>query len=147
MLWFCRNIKKLPWSAYLKFKTKFSENGVPSFSCLLLHHCFFSFFLRLWKALNRSKLYYIMVKSDKKWSNFKQTMAHLLSIVNEQQAPIDEENLRILCTRQNIWDHFWLAREDFSALPEARQLQMLRKFYYDLLPTLSSARTHSFNID
>ena len=42
---------------------------------------------------------------------------------------------------------FWLAREDFSALPEARQLLMLRKFYFDLLPTLLGARTNSFNID
>ena len=74
-------------------------------------------------------------------------MAHLLSIVNQQQAPIDEEKLRILCTRQNIWDHFRLAREDFSALSEAKQLQMLRKFYFDLLPTLSSARSSAFNIN
>ena len=52
-------------------------------------------------------------------------MANLLSIVNQQQTPIDEEKLRILCMRQNIWDHFAIAREDFSALSEAKQLQML----------------------
>ena len=74
-------------------------------------------------------------------------MAYLLSIVNQQQAPIDEEKLRISCTRQNIWDHFGLAREDISALSEAKQLQMLRKFCFDLLPTLSSARLNAFNID
>ena len=54
-------------------------------------------------------------------------MAHLLSIVNQQKGLIDEEKLRILCTRQNIWDHFGLAREDFSALSEAKQFQMLPK--------------------
>ena len=52
-------------------------------------------------------------------------MANLLSIVNQQQTPIDEEKLRILCMRQNIWDHFAIAPEDFSALSEAKQLQML----------------------
>ena len=73
-------------------------------------------------------------------------MAHLLRIVNQQKALIDEEKLRILCTRQNIWDHFGLAREDFSALSEAKQFQMLPKLYFDLLPTLSSARLNAFNI-
>ena len=51
-------------------------------------------------------------------------MANLLGIVNQQQAPIAsiDEKLRILCTRQNIWDYSGLEREDFSALPESRQL-------------------------
>ena len=43
-------------------------------------------------------------------------MANLLGIVNQQQAPIasiDEEKLRILCTRQNKWDYSGLEREDF----------------------------------
>ena len=63
-------------------------------------------------------------------------MVHLLSIVN-QQAPIDDEKLRILCTHKNIWNHFGIAREECSTLSEAKQLQMLRKFYFDLLPSLS----------
>ena len=74
-------------------------------------------------------------------------MAYLLSTVNQQQAPINEEKLSILCTLHNIWDHFELAREDFSALSEAKQLQMLRKFYFDLLPALSIAKSNAFNID
>ena len=74
-------------------------------------------------------------------------MANLLSIVNQQQTPIDEEKLRILCMRQNIWDHFGIAREDFSALSEAKQLQMLRRLYFDFLPTLSNVKTNLFNID
>ena len=73
-------------------------------------------------------------------------MANLLSIVNQQQTPIDEEKLRILCMRQNIWDHFGIAREDFSALSEAKQLHMLRRFYFDFLPTLSNVKTNLFNI-
>ena len=74
-------------------------------------------------------------------------MAYLLSIVNQQQAPINEEKLSILCTWHNMCDHFGLAREDFSALSEAKQLQMLRKFYFDLLPALSIAKSNAFNID
>ena len=73
-------------------------------------------------------------------------MTNPLGIVKQQQAPIDEEKLKILCTRQNIWDYFGLEREDFSALPESRQLQLLRKFYFELLPSLSSTRSN-FNID
>ena len=46
-------------------------------------------------------------------------MANLLGIV-KQQVPIDEEKLRILCTRQNIWDYFGLERDDFSALAESK---------------------------
>lgn len=69
-------------------------------------------------------------------------MVHLLSIVN-QQAPIDEEKLKILCTHKNIWDHFGIAREECSTLSEAKQLQMLRKFYFDLLPSLSRSAASS----
>ena len=75
-------------------------------------------------------------------------MANLLGIVNQQQVPIAsiDEKLRILCTRQNIWDYSGLEREHFSALPESRQLQLLRKFYFDILPSLSNAKSNS-NID
>ena len=67
-------------------------------------------------------------------------MAHLLNIVKQQQqAPIDEEKLRILCLQHNIWDHFGVAREKFSAFSEVKQMQLLRKFYFDLVPTLSTS--------
>ena len=64
-------------------------------------------------------------------------MANLVSIVNQQQTPIDEEKLRILCSRKNVWDHFGLNREVFSTLSDAKQLQMVRKFYFDNLPNFS----------
>ena len=70
-------------------------------------------------------------------------MAHLLGIVKQQQAPIDEEKLRLLSLNHNIWDHFGFSREEFSALPEARQLQLLRKFYFDLVPSLAMSRVNS----
>ena len=78
-------------------------------------------------------------------------MAHLLNIVKQQQqAPIDEEKLRILCLQHNIWDHFGISREEFSVFPEAKQLQLLRKFYFDLVPSLVTSAmnpTSSSHID
>ena len=40
-------------------------------------------------------------------------MANLLSIINQQQTPINEEKLRILCCWQNVWDHFGLEEKFF----------------------------------
>ena len=40
---------------------------------------------------------------------------------------------------------FRLDREAFSTLSEAKQVQMVRKFYFDHLPNLS--RLNAFNID
>ena len=68
-------------------------------------------------------------------------MAHLLNIVKQQQQmPIDKEKLRQLCFHQNIWDHFGVSREEFSALPEAKHLQLLRKFYFELEPSLALSK-------
>ena len=72
-------------------------------------------------------------------------MDNLLSIVNQQQTPIDEERLRILCSRKNVWDHFGLDREVFLTLSDAKQLQMVQKFYFENLANLSKSNT--FNID
>ena len=62
-------------------------------------------------------------------------MANLLGIVNQQQTPsIDEEKLKIFCSRTNVWDHFELERDVFLMLPEDKQMQLIRKFYFDHLP-------------
>ena len=58
--------------------------------------------------------------------------------------------MRILCLRRNICDHFGVSREEFSAFPESRQLQLLRKFYFDLPPSLATSTmnpTTSSHID
>ena len=72
-------------------------------------------------------------------------MANILSIVNQQLTAIEEEKLRILCSRQNVWDHFGINREAFLMLSEAKQLQMVRIFYFDNLSNLF--RSNGFNID
>ena len=72
-------------------------------------------------------------------------MANLLSIVSQKQMPIDEEKLRILCSRENVWDHFGLDREVFSTLSGRKQLQIVRKFHFDNLPNFS--KLNAPNID
>ena len=72
-------------------------------------------------------------------------MASLLNIVNQQQTPNDEGKLKLLCSQQNVWDYFELEREVFSVLSEAKQLQMVRKFYFEQMPKLSNS--NAFNID
>ena len=71
-------------------------------------------------------------------------MAHLLNIVKQQQqAPIDEGKLRILYLQHNIWDHFSVTREEFYAFSEVKQMQLLKKFYFNLLPTLSTSEMNA----
>ena len=78
-------------------------------------------------------------------------MAHLLHIVKQQQqALIDKEKLRIPYLQHNIWDNFGISRKEFSVFPEAKQLQFLRKFYFDLAPSLVTSAmnlTTSSHID
>ena len=65
-------------------------------------------------------------------------MSSILSIVQQQhQTPIDEDKLRILCARKNVWDYFGLETEDFLFLSDAKQLQLVRKFYFENLSSAS----------
>ena len=41
-------------------------------------------------------------------------MSSILGIVQQQQqTPIDEDKLQVLCARKSVWDYFGLDREDF----------------------------------
>ena len=61
----------------------------------------------------------------------KRTVANLLNIVNQQQAPIDEEKLKVFeSTRQNVWEYFGIKRDVFFMLSEEKQLKMVQKFYF-----------------
>ena len=71
-------------------------------------------------------------------------MTSILGIVQQQQqTPIDEDKLRALCTRKNVWDYFGLEREDFLNLSEAKQLQLVRKFYFENLSSSSKMNIDS----
>ena len=60
--------------------------------------------------------------------------SNLLSIVRQESKPIDEEKLRIIRTKRNIWDHFRMSREHFSSTAEHEQMRMLHRFYNDPEP-------------
>ena len=71
-------------------------------------------------------------------------MTSILGIVQQQQqTPIDEDKLRVLCARKNVWDYFGLEREDFLNLSEAKQLQLVRKFYFENLSSSSKMNIDS----
>ena len=41
--------------------------------------------------------------------------SNLLSIVHQESKPIDEEKLKFICSKCNIWDHFKISRENLLA--------------------------------
>ena len=95
-------------------------------------HTFFLYRRGLFRSI---KGHLIFSKDQKKSLALFLNMANLLGIVNQQQTPsIDEEKLKIFCSRTNVWDHFGLERDVFSILPEDKQMQLIRKFYFDHLP-------------
>ena len=70
-------------------------------------------------------------------------MSSIISIVQQHhQTPINEDKLRILCAQKNVWHHFGSEKEDFLSFPDAKQLQLVRKFY---LENLSSASKTSID--
>ena len=71
-------------------------------------------------------------------------MSSILGIVQQQQqTPIDEDKLRVLCSRENVWDYFGLDREDFLNLCEVKQLQLVQKFYFENLSSASKTNIDS----
>ena len=43
-------------------------------------------------------------------------MSNIIGIVQQQQqTPIDEDKLRVLCARKNVWDYFGLEGRFFKS--------------------------------
>ena len=55
-------------------------------------------------------------------------MANALGIVNQQQAPIDEEKLRILCSQQNVWDHLGSIEKLFRRFQKRNRSRWFENF-------------------
>ena len=71
-------------------------------------------------------------------------MSSILGTVQQQQqTPINEDKLRVLCSRENVWDYFGLDREDFLNLSEVKQLQLVQKFYFENLSSASKTNIDS----
>lgn len=72
--------------------------------------------------------------------------AYLLNIANLTPKSIDEEKLKVLCAKHNVWDYFGVSRDEFGSKSESEQVMLLKKFYYELEPTIFNVPAHS-NID
>ena len=57
---------------------------------------------------------------------------NLLSIVLQENKPIDEEKLKFICSKSTIWDYFKITKEHFLSLNESEKIQMLYRFYTEL---------------
>ena len=53
---------------------------------------------------------------------------NVLSILQQEAKPIDQEKLKFICSKRNIWDHFKISREKFVSFSESEQMQMFTKF-------------------
>ena len=114
------------------FSIKFCIAPQPRHKILTMIHTFFLYRRGLFRSI---KGHLIFSKDQKK--KFSSFFKHcqLAWIVNQQQTPsIDEEKLKIFCSRTNVWDHFGLERDVFSMVPEDKQIHLIRKFYFDHLP-------------
>ena len=60
--------------------------------------------------------------------------SNLLSIVYQESQPIEEEKLKFICTKHNIWDHFKMSKTDYASFSDYEKMQMLKRFYTDLVP-------------
>ena len=61
--------------------------------------------------------------------------ANLLSIAEtSQENEIDEEKLRFICSKANVWDHFGISRSQYVSLGNDEKLKMLKGFYKALFP-------------
>ena len=59
--------------------------------------------------------------------------SNLLSIVYQESQPIEEEKLKFICTKHNIWDHFKMSKTEYASFSDDEKMQMLKRFYTDLV--------------
>ena len=64
--------------------------------------------------------------------------SNLLNIVYQEFQPINKEKLKFICTKHNIWDHFKLSKVQYASYSDHEKMQMLKRFYTDLVPVYYS---------
>ena len=57
-------------------------------------------------------------------------MSRFLDIV-QQEATMDEDKLRALCSQKNIWDYFGIEKDTFLNLSEVKKMQLTKRFYFE----------------
>ena len=60
--------------------------------------------------------------------------SNLFNIIHQEPQPIDEEKLKLIYTNHTIWDHFKMPREKYASYSDDEKMQMLKRFYADLVP-------------
>ena len=72
--------------------------------------------------------------------------SNLLDVVRQESKPIDEEKLRFISSKCDVWDHFKISKEQFNSLSDSDQTAMLKKFYRELEPVYFG-QTASTSVD
>ena len=57
-------------------------------------------------------------------------MSRFLDFI-QQEATMDEDKLRVLCSRKNIQDYSGIEKDAFLNLTEAKKIQLTKKFYFE----------------
>ena len=60
--------------------------------------------------------------------------SNLLNIVYQESQPIDEEKLKFICTKHDIWGHFKISKAEYASFSNDEKMQMLKRFYTNLEP-------------
>ena len=55
------------------------------------------------------------------------------NVESSQEIQIDEEKLRFICSKVNIWDHFGISKSRYVSLNSDEKLKMVKGFYESLL--------------
>lgn len=60
--------------------------------------------------------------------------SNLLHIAeSSHEAQIDEEKLKFICSKHNIWDYFKMSKSQYLSYSNNEKMQMLHRFYNELV--------------
>ena len=57
-------------------------------------------------------------------------MSRFLDIF-QQEATMDEDKLRALCSQKNVWDYFGIEKDTYLDLSGAKKIRLTNKFYFE----------------
>ena len=71
--------------------------------------------------------------------------SNLLDIAEtSQKIEIDEEKLKFMCRKANVWDHFGISRSQYVSLADDEKLEMLKGFSKELSPVYFGSGKRKF---
>ena len=61
--------------------------------------------------------------------------SNLLNIAeSSHEAQIDEEKLKFICSKHNMWDYFKMKKSRYLSYSNNEKMQVLNRFYNELVP-------------